>query len=131
MARDQGWSCRTADTGAGAHDINCLAWKPVSIPVEVSGSGPCDVAPNQQSSLRAQRSNPFFLTSLLRHGLLRGACHRARIRATRWLAMTARHGFTISPNGFFARCSFIPALSELRAQGMPGVRCARGLVCKM
>jgi hypothetical protein len=23
-------------------------------------------------------------------GLLRGACHRARIRATRWLAMTAR-----------------------------------------
>src|SRR5437899_3137122 len=25
---------------------------------------------------------------LLLHGLLRGACHRARIRATRWLAMT-------------------------------------------
>jgi hypothetical protein len=25
---------------------------------------------------------------LRRHGLLRGACHRARIRATRWLAMT-------------------------------------------
>src|SRR5260370_16205145 len=23
--------------------------------------------------------------------MLRGACHRARIRATRWLAMTARH----------------------------------------
>jgi hypothetical protein len=23
-----------------------------------------------------------------RHGLLRGACHRARVRATRWLAMT-------------------------------------------
>src|ERR1700684_3085152 len=43
--------------------------------------------------------------------------------------MTARHGFAISPNGFFARCSFIPALSELRAQGMPGARCAHGLVC--
>jgi hypothetical protein len=27
------------------------------------------------------------LSSLL-DGLLRGACHRARIRATRWLAMT-------------------------------------------
>src|SRR5258707_14632236 len=26
---------------------------------------------------------------LLHYGLLRGACHRARIRATRWLAMTA------------------------------------------
>src|SRR5258705_13881680 len=25
-----------------------------------------------------------------RNGLLRGACHRARIRATRWLAMTKR-----------------------------------------
>src|SRR5712671_3246251 len=25
-----------------------------------------------------------------RHGLLRGACHRERIRATRWLAMTER-----------------------------------------
>jgi hypothetical protein len=29
---------------------------------------------------------------LVRDGLLRGACHRARIRATRWLAMTiSRH----------------------------------------
>jgi hypothetical protein len=28
------------------------------------------------------------LASLLPHGLLRGACHRARIRATGWLAMT-------------------------------------------
>ena len=27
-----------------------------------------------------------------RYGLLRGACHRARIRATRWLAMTALTG---------------------------------------
>ena len=35
---------------------------------------------------RKRRSNPTFV--LLRHGLLRGACHRARIRATRWLAMT-------------------------------------------
>jgi hypothetical protein len=28
---------------------------------------------------------------LRRDGLLRGACHRARIRATRWLAMTANY----------------------------------------
>ncbi|MEH2570545.1 hypothetical protein V1289_010172 [Bradyrhizobium sp. AZCC 2289] len=33
-----------------------------------------------------RRSNPCL--SELRDGLLRGACHRARIRATRWLAMT-------------------------------------------
>jgi hypothetical protein len=29
------------------------------------------------------------MLSLRLYGLLRGACHRARIRATRWLAMTA------------------------------------------
>jgi hypothetical protein len=35
---------------------------------------------------RKRRSNPYRIT--WNHGLLRGACHRARIRATRWLAMT-------------------------------------------
>jgi hypothetical protein len=39
-----------------------------------SGEGGCDEA-----------IHPFFMP---RYGLLRGACHRARIRATRWLAMT-------------------------------------------
>src|ERR1700676_2275285 len=40
------------------------------------------------TSLRGakRRSNPAF--HLRRYGLLHGACHRARIRATRWLAMT-------------------------------------------
>src|SRR5712671_2712854 len=37
----------------------------------------------------AQATKQSTLVSL-RAGLLRGACHRARIRATRWLAMTAR-----------------------------------------
>jgi hypothetical protein len=52
-------------------------------------------------SLRAQQSNPFFLCGAMDcfaslamtarlDGLLRGAFYRARIRATRWLAMTAR-----------------------------------------
>jgi hypothetical protein len=36
---------------------------------------------------RMRRSNPLFLAR--QDGLLRGACHRARVRATRWLAMTA------------------------------------------
>jgi hypothetical protein len=40
------------------------------------------------ASLRAKRSNPLS-PRMRRDGLLRGACHRARIRATRWLAMTA------------------------------------------
>jgi len=34
---------------------------------------------------RKRRSNPVCLRS---SGLLRGACHRVRIRATRWPAMT-------------------------------------------
>ena len=40
------------------------------------------------SSLRGttRRSNPLFFPG--KDGLLRGACHRARVRATRWLAMT-------------------------------------------
>ena len=42
---------------------------------------------------------------------------------------SGRHSFAISPHGFCARCSLFPALSKLRAQGMPGGRCARGLVC--
>ena len=42
------------------------------------------------ASLRGakRRSNPCL--SQWSYGLLRGACHRARIRATRWLAMTVR-----------------------------------------
>src|SRR5258708_4601893 len=30
----------------------------------------------------------IHLSASRRHGLLRGACHRARVRATRWFAMT-------------------------------------------
>src|SRR5260370_22245419 len=36
---------------------------------------------------RSDRSNPVLACD---SGLLRGACDRARIRATRWLAMTIR-----------------------------------------
>src|SRR5258708_23822908 len=35
-----------------------------------------------------ERSEAIHSSFTRRHGLLRGACHRARIRATRWLAMT-------------------------------------------
>src|SRR6059058_3563055 len=41
------------------------------------------LAPSLRGAKR--RSNPDLLRD---SGLLRGACHRARIRATRWLAMT-------------------------------------------
>jgi hypothetical protein len=37
------------------------------------------------------------------YGLLRGACHRARIRATRWLAMTVLQIGTLKLKRDFAR----------------------------
>src|SRR3954454_6490240 len=44
-----------------------------------------------------------------RDGLLRGTCHRARIRATRWLAMTLRElqrgGFTATRRETLGRAS--------------------------
>src|SRR5882724_5942886 len=36
---------------------------------------------------RSETTKQSILACLLLHGLLRGACHRARVRATRWLAM--------------------------------------------
>jgi hypothetical protein len=53
-------------------------------------------------------------------GLLRGARHRARVRATRWLAMTRRHISAFSRQ-HSARVLHLPCPSEdRRAQGMPG-----------
>jgi hypothetical protein len=46
---------------------------------------------------RSEAIHSFFAR---RDGLLRGACHRARIRATRWLAMTViHHTFAFSRRG--------------------------------
>src|SRR6266852_649067 len=46
-----------------------------------------------------ERSEAIHRRHGKKDGLLRGACHRARIRATRWLAMTwnCRRYFTTSP----------------------------------
>jgi hypothetical protein len=41
------------------------------------------------------------------------------------LAMTLKHNFAISQAAAPRGLPLFPALSELRAQGMPGVRCAR------
>jgi hypothetical protein len=46
-------------------------------------------------SRHCERSEAIQLSCLLLHGLLRGACHRARVGATRWLAMTMRYTFAI------------------------------------
>jgi hypothetical protein len=38
-----------------------------------------------------ERGEAIHAATKRKNGLLRGACHRARIRATRWLAMTVLH----------------------------------------
>jgi hypothetical protein len=67
---------------------------------------------------------------------------RRRCAPTGWLAMTggcssahsisiSKHDFTISRLDFPEVCYRISLPSIQRAQGMPGARCTRGLVCKL
>jgi hypothetical protein len=55
---------------------------------------------------RLRRGNPALPGC---PGLLRGACHRARIRATRWLAMTV-----LDPLNLFARVRFALCILHMR-----------------
>ena len=99
--------------------------------------GPHCPAPEHQPSLRGaqRRSNPA--SNQAHDGLLRGACHRARIRATRWLAMTRRkfdsnvkqriHVHILAAGGARGLHVVVP---QKREQGMPDARCTRGPVCK-
>jgi len=48
-------------------------------------------APSSKRGALATKQSSLFAVRL--SGLLRGACHRARIRATRWLAMTVRRKY--------------------------------------
>jgi hypothetical protein len=75
----------------------------------------------------------------------RGACHRARVRATRWLARddiggefsdsTFQQREGAAPHSRGARRPSFASMAALdnnkRAQGRPGARCTRGLVCKV
>jgi hypothetical protein len=75
-------------------------------------------APERHCEERSDRSNPFFPCCL---GLLRGACHRPRVRATRWLAMTTKEkGRLVSQAAF-------PFLRQLHIDGRFQNFCTRGL----
>jgi hypothetical protein len=65
-----------------------------------------------------------------------GACHRAAIRPTRWRAMTAEgvahscsSNATSRPRGAMRPSRAFIFRPQIRAWGMPGARCTRGLVC--
>ena len=51
----------------------------------------------------------------------RSRTHRLRIQ----ISNSSRHSFAISPHVLREVCFEFPALSNQRAQGMPGARCAR------
>jgi hypothetical protein len=55
----------------------------------------CGIISQRHCEELLRRSNPASLPCAKKAGLLRGACHRARIRATRWLAMTLMALFEI------------------------------------
>jgi hypothetical protein len=99
-------------------------------PKPPSGEGGCDDRVRRSSTIEGG-SNPFFLNELAkpRDGLLRGACHRARVRATRWLAMTIVLLFEnrIRSDRFFhsscpglTRASIIFAKACFEEDGLPG-----------
>src|SRR5882724_2365499 len=59
----------------------------VATPSTSLRGAPCDDLSAEAQRAKAEAIHSF---STRRNGLLRGACHRARIRATRWLAMTEK-----------------------------------------
>ena len=67
------------------------------------------IASEAKQSIKPQRKN----------GLLRGACHRARIRATRWLAMTAEHTFATSPRHAPEPLIYLPPKEGVGNAGCP------------
>ena len=69
-----------------------------------------------------RRSNPDPLCC---SGLLRGACHRARIRAIRWLAMTLPGQTQMASRRDAPELCKPFSLGCRREQGMPGAWCAR------
>ncbi len=64
---------------------------------------------------RKRRSNPSPICSAS-YGLLRGACHRARIRATRWLAMTSQHPLRLGCLKMESGVATIHVVPDKRAQ---------------
>src|SRR5258708_12520455 len=89
----------TTRAGAGAWEPgipHALNWAKNSCTTRAhraAGSRSC-ISPSLRGALATKQSS--FLVRGGKAGLLRGACHRARIRATRWLAMTVSKSSPLS-----------------------------------
>src|SRR5256885_12662397 len=81
------FACEAAGASSTRHSLRPLLGGLKEISSHTSGAARgenADACPRHCE----ERSDEAIHSSLWRDGLLRGACHRARIRATRWLAMT-------------------------------------------
>ena len=77
----------------------------------------------------SSKPRPFRPRCLWNTGSPAGACHRAAIRPTRWRVTTSEYGFAFSRRVSPEVCIFVCPPRNQRAQGRPGARCTRGLVC--
>jgi len=66
--------------------LHCTAMRLVKAMNNLSRWSGCRA--NSHESCLGKGFNGTLMLRFDDYGLLRGACHRARIRATRWLAMT-------------------------------------------
>jgi hypothetical protein len=95
---------------------------PSSLPAQAPQGG----SPPKRLSAKAEAIQSLARAS----GLLRGACHRARISRDPLARNDGWHTFAFSRPVFARVLQIRLRLFEQRAQGMPGARCTRGLVCQ-
>ena len=83
----------------------------------MTGSAKQSIAP------RKEQMDCFVASAFARR---RASADKRAPRNDEW-----RHSFAISPHVFAQGIRLFPALSNQRAQGRPGARCTRGLVCNV
>ena len=86
-------------------------------------------ARRQSQTRHCEQSEAVQTFDAARTGLLRGACQRAGVRPTRWLAMTGQASAISRRHAPEVCKKFSHAFKRKRAQGMPGARCTRSLAC--
>src|SRR4249919_3956026 len=97
----------------------------------MTGSGGCGVRPGLSTSLRANGSRECAPDDWLREAIHRAICGGMDCFVASFLAMTPGHDLAFSPRVAPEVCWKLFALDGQRAQGRPGARCTRGLVCNV
>ena len=113
LGRNSSHVFRVVPAQAGTHTYECQLLRCVGAPIpfikNIGGYGSW-LSPGRRGG---EQSIPHARLD----GLLRGACHRARIRATRWLAMTRKERATFSQSSPAnarrpVRCGFLGSSAD-------------------